>query len=84
MDSRKGELSILLVCRNKKCFDAEGKKEIDINQDLLTLEQTKKALRGDETSHEPRKHAILIRRMSAQTFGRQLTHMRNSLQKWPN
>ena len=41
--------------QKQEVVDAEGKKEIDINQDLLTLEQTKKALRGDETSHELKK-----------------------------
>lgn len=41
--------------QKQEVVDAEGKKEIDINQDLLTLEQTKIALRGDETSHELKK-----------------------------
>ena len=40
--------------QKQEVVDAEGKKEIDINQDLLTLEETK-ALRGDETSHELKK-----------------------------
>lgn len=41
--------------QKQEVVDAEGRKEIDINQDLLTLEQTKTALRGDETSHELKK-----------------------------
>lgn len=41
--------------QKQEVVDAEGKKEVEINQDLLTLEQTKISLREDETSHEVKK-----------------------------
>ena len=47
--------------QKQEVVDAEGKKEVDITQELLILEQTKDALREEETSLELKKnhHSVL-------------------------